>query len=176
MSITINASLYATDADDDSDPQPLALTATAANADAAWDELRDQLAKVLGVDTVGDVEAVDDDEDAPAGVERGMIDGHYIEWTITKKAPAKNAIPDGRMSSKAMADAVGTDPRTLRIFLRQSTAYESVGSGARYSFAKSDVAKIKKAFTTWKSADEKTRAARKADKLAASKTEAPKAE
>lgn len=126
---------------------------------------------MLGVESLGDLEPADADEDTPAGVERGMIDGHYIEWTITKKT-AKNAVPDGRMSSKAMAEAVGTDACTLRILLRKSTAYESVGSGARYSFVKSDVAKIKKAFTAWKSADEKAKAA---SKFAAAKAEAPKA-
>lgn len=175
MSITINASLYAADAADDSDPTPITLAATGANADAAWDELRKRIAGVLDVDTLGDLEPLDDDED---GTKRGTIDGHHIEWTITKKT-AKSAVPDGHMSSKEMAEAVGTDPRTLRIFLRQSTAYESVGSGARYSFVKSDVAKIKKAFTAWKSADEKAKAARKAanaEKLAAAKVATPKAE
>ena len=128
MTTTINASLYAADAADESDPTPITLTATGANADAAWDELRTRIASVLGVESLGDLEPLDDDED---GTKRGTIDGHHIEWTIITKKPAKNAVPDGRMSSKAMADAVGTDPRTLRIFLRQSTAYESVGSGAR---------------------------------------------
>lgn len=66
------------------------------------------------------------------------------------------------------------DRIVLRLF--DLADHESVGSGARHSFAKSDVAKIKKAFTAWKSADGKAKAERKADKLTASEAEAPKAE
>lgn len=163
MSITINAFLYATDADDDSDPQPLALTATAANADAAWGELRDRIAKVLGVDTLGDVEAIDDDEDAPADVERGMIDGHYIEWTITKKAPAKNAIPAGRLSTRDVAEAIDVAPARLRVYLRScGDQWTPPGSGGRYSFTKGDVTKIRTGFKKWE-AKEKAAAAEKVE-------------
>nr|VTP05089.1 hypothetical protein BIN_B_04931 [Mycobacterium kansasii] len=81
--------------------------------------------------------------------------------TPAKKAPAKNAIPAGRLSSREVADALGVAPARLRVFLRSTgSKFTPVGSGARYSFTKSDLAAIKKAFPAW----EKKIAAEKAKK------------
>lgn len=172
MSITINASLYAADAADDSDPTPITLTATGTTADAAWDELRTRIASVLDVESLGDVEQLDDDEDAPADVERGTIDGHYIEWTITKKAPAKNAIPNGKLSTREVAEQLDIAPARLRVFLRsQGDRYTPPGSGGRYSFTKVQVTKIRKELAAW----EAKAKAEKAAALAAVAEETAKA-
>ncbi|WP_100501469.1 MerR family transcriptional regulator [Mycobacteroides abscessus] len=168
MSTTINASLYPADADEDSDPNAITLTATAADADAAWGELRARIASVLGVDALGDIEALDDDTSdptAPADMKRGTLDGRYIEWTVSHTAPAKkptpkNAIPAGRLSTREVAEELGIAPARLRVFLRSTgSKFTPVGSGARYSFTKSDLAAIKKAFPAW---EKKEKAAKKA--------------
>lgn len=153
MSITINASLYA--------------------ADAAWDELCTRIASVLDGESLGDIEQLDDDEDAPADVERGTIDGHYIEWTITKKAPGKNAIPSGKLSTREVAEQLDIAPARLRVFLRaQGDRYTPPGSGGRYSFTKAQVTKIRKELAAWEAKEK----AAKAEKAAAQEVSSPKAE
>ena len=53
------------------------------------------------------------------------------------------------LTTKAVAEKLGTDARTLRIFLRASDDYEAVGSGSRYSVTAKDVAPLKAKFTKW---------------------------
>lgn len=53
------------------------------------------------------------------------------------------------LSTKDVADKVGTDAKTLRVFLRASKEYEAVGSGARYSFTSKDVPALKSRFAKW---------------------------
>lgn len=54
------------------------------------------------------------------------------------------------MDSRAVADALGTDPKTLRRFLRSSSSsVEPVGSGGRYVFQSADLPTIKAEFKTW---------------------------
>ncbi|MGV9800504.1 hypothetical protein ACWDTP_20900 [Mycobacterium sp. NPDC003449] len=158
MSTTINASLYPADADEDSDPNAITLTATAADADAAWGELRARIASVLGVDALGDIEALDDDTSdptAPADMKRGTLDGRYIEWTVSHTAPAKkptpkNAVPAGRLSTREVAEELDVAPARLRVFLRsQGDRYTPPGSGGRYAFTKTDVKSIKSAYAKW---------------------------
>ncbi len=67
------------------------------------------------------------------------------------------------LTTREVADKVGTDPKTLRMFLRASNDYEAVGSGSRYAFTAKDVAPMKARFAKW----EKERATAKADKIKA---------
>jgi hypothetical protein len=72
----------------------------------------------------------------------------------SKKAPANE------LTTRDMAERLGTDPKTLRMFLRASSL--GVGSGTRYSFVAKDVAPLKAKFTKWLT----EREAAKAEKLA----------
>lgn len=65
--------------------------------------------------------------------------------------------PAAPITTREAADKVGTDPKTLRVFLRASTDYEAVGSGSRYSFTAKDIPTLKSRFNKW----EKERAAAK---------------
>jgi hypothetical protein len=70
------------------------------------------------------------------------------------------------MDSRAVADALGTDPKTLRRFLREpSTSFTPVGSGGRYSFTPEDVETLRAEFTPW--------AARQAARIATKAPAAP---
>lgn len=71
---------------------------------------------------------------------------------MTAKAPET-------LTTKQVAEALGTDPKTLRVFLRASADYTAVGSGKRYSFTTKDVGPMKTRFTKWA----KERAAAKAE-------------
>jgi hypothetical protein len=51
------------------------------------------------------------------------------------------------LSTKAVADKLGTDAKTLRVFLRATS--EGVGSGSRYAFTNKDIAPLKAKFTKW---------------------------
>lgn len=61
---------------------------------------------------------------------------------MTTPAPAT-------LTTREVAEKVGTDPKTLRVFLRASKDYEAVGSGSRYAFTAKDVAPMKAKFTAW---------------------------
>jgi hypothetical protein len=69
------------------------------------------------------------------------------------------------LSTKDVAERVGTDPKTLRVFLRASSDYEAPGSGARYSFTAKDVPTMKTRFAKWQAERE---AAKKDDEAKAS--------
>ncbi|WP_329407674.1 hypothetical protein OG563_36745 [Nocardia vinacea] len=43
------------------------------------------------------------------------------------------------LTTRQVAEALGTDPKTLRMFLRASADDTAVGSGKRYSFSANDV-------------------------------------
>ena len=68
---------------------------------------------------------------------------------------------DNTLTTKAVADKLGTDAKTLRVFLRATS--KGLGPGARYDFTAKDVPTLKAKFTKW--ANE--RAAAKAAKDAA---------
>jgi hypothetical protein len=53
------------------------------------------------------------------------------------------------VATKAAAEACGTTPRTLRVYLRGSKDYESVGSGGRYAFTEDDLPELKTRFDAW---------------------------
>ncbi|TQK30217.1 hypothetical protein [Arthrobacter sp. SLBN-53] len=53
------------------------------------------------------------------------------------------------LTTREVAEKVGTDPKTLRVFLRASKDHEAVGSGSRYAFAAKDVAPMKAKFAKW---------------------------
>ena len=61
--------------------------------------------------------------------------------------------PATTLSTKAVAEALGTDPKTLRRFLRSSTSMVGrVGQGSRYTFTKTEVTALKKRFAAWSKA------------------------
>jgi hypothetical protein len=54
------------------------------------------------------------------------------------------------MDTRAVADALGTDPKTLRRFLRDAaTSFTPVGSGGRYSFTDKDIKTLRTEFEPW---------------------------
>ncbi|MEB3032283.1 hypothetical protein [[Mycobacterium] nativiensis] len=55
--------------------------------------------------------------------------------------------PTPALTTREVAEKIGTDPKTLRVFLRATS--EGVGSGSRYSFTAKDVAPLKAKFTKW---------------------------
>lgn len=63
------------------------------------------------------------------------------------------------LTAKKMAEAIGTTPRELRMFLRASDDYEAVGSGGRHLFADNDVPLMKTRFDTWRKAQAEAKAA-----------------
>lgn len=71
---------------------------------------------------------------------------------------------DNTLTTKAIAEKVGTDPKTLRVFLRASDDYEAVGSGARYSFTNKDVAPMKARFKKWAEEREASKKAKDEEK------------
>ncbi|KEF98370.1 hypothetical protein K883_01373 [Mycobacterium sp. TKK-01-0059] len=54
---------------------------------------------------------------------------------------------DNSLTTKAVAERLDTDPKTLRVFLRATS--QGVGSGSRYTFTNKDVAPLKAKFTKW---------------------------
>jgi hypothetical protein len=63
------------------------------------------------------------------------------------------------ITTKAAAEAIGTTPRQLRVFLRASDKYENVGAGGRYAFTNADLVPMKKAFDIWTKEREAAKAA-----------------
>jgi hypothetical protein len=51
------------------------------------------------------------------------------------------------LTTTAVAERLGADPKTLRVFLRSTS--KGVGSGSRYSLTAKDVAPLKAKFTKW---------------------------
>lgn len=65
---------------------------------------------------------------------------------------------DNTLTTKVVAERLGTDPKTLRVFLRATE--QGVGSGARYAFTNKDVAPLKAKFTKWAAEREATKKAK----------------
>lgn len=83
------------------------------------------------------------------------------------------------LTVKDVAADFGTDPRTLRKFLRSQAkaaggtiGVDTPGKGGRYSFEPKEVRAMKKAFATFKAAEAEARAERAAAKAAAAEMEA----
>lgn len=53
------------------------------------------------------------------------------------------------LTTRQVAEKIGTTPKTLRVFLRASDDYQACGSGARYEFRPADVAPMRTRFTAW---------------------------
>lgn len=85
--------------------------------------------------------------------------------TVTTAAITPAAVPVQPLTSREVAELVGTDPKTLRRFLRDpKSTFVAAGQGGRYSFVKKDIAGLKKRFTAWSNAEAKARANREASK------------
>lgn len=54
-----------------------------------------------------------------------------------------------QMTTVQAAEAVGTDARTLRKFLRASAHYDAVGQGKRYEFDEADLDALSQRFKDW---------------------------
>lgn len=64
-----------------------------------------------------------------------------------------------KLSVKEAAAEIGTDPRTLRKFIRSNSCdFDPVGQGNRYEFTKGEVGKLKKQFLAWSGGATKTEA------------------
>lgn len=63
------------------------------------------------------------------------------------------------LTTKQVAEALGTTPKELRVFLRASEHYDNAGSGGRYAFAPKDVGPMKTRFTAWKKERDEARKA-----------------
>lgn len=64
------------------------------------------------------------------------------------------------LSTKAVAEAIDTEPRTLRRFLRDDPTYRNAGSGGRYVFTERDLDTLRKRFAKWQKGVEARRAKR----------------
>lgn len=53
------------------------------------------------------------------------------------------------MNTRETAEAIGTDPKRLRRFLRADATYRNAGQGGRYEFTKKDLPTLKKRFDAW---------------------------
>lgn len=77
------------------------------------------------------------------------------------------------MDTRAVADAIGTDSKLLRRFLRdKTTSFIPCGSGSRYSFTPEDVEGITREFGPWQ-VRQAAKAAQKPAKLRTEATRAP---
>lgn len=167
MSITMYA--YAATAADESDPDEL-FNIEAADPDAVMtqhfpnarlsfkheDEGQFVYDVIEGDDTIAVLYASDDI--TPADYTDELLNVMSVDDDAPKKPkarPAKKATNAAELSTKDVAEKVGTDPKTLRVFLRASKDYNAVGSGARYSFTAKDIPTMKTRFNKW----EKERAA-----------------
>lgn len=57
------------------------------------------------------------------------------------------------MDTTQVAQLLGTNARTLRVFLRSShSTFQAVGSGARYDFTEREIPTLRKRFEAWQSA------------------------
>jgi DNA-binding transcriptional MerR regulator len=66
------------------------------------------------------------------------------------------------MDTNEVAEAIGTNARTLRQFLRSGTStYVAVGSGARYDFTEADLPTLTKRFSEWKGGGKPSTTAKK---------------
>ncbi len=82
------------------------------------------------------------------------------EVKVTEPKAEKPAADPNALSAKAIAEALKTDGKTFRRYLRASGA--GVGQGGRYEFTKADVAKHRKPFAAWQKEQEAKRAAKAA--------------
>jgi hypothetical protein len=64
------------------------------------------------------------------------------------------------LTSKIVAEEIGTDARTLRRFLRDDPTYRNAGSGGRYVFTERDLPTLKKRFASWQKGVDERRAKR----------------
>lgn len=76
--------------------------------------------------------------------------------------------PNTALTTKDVAEALDITAKELRVFLRScGDTYTPPGSGGRYSFVKSDVAKIKKGYAAFVAERDKARAEKEKAKAVA---------
>ena len=75
---------------------------------------------------------------------------------------------DTNLTTRDIADALNINPRDLRIFLRScGDTYTPPGSGGRYSFTKSQIAPIKKAYAAFLKERDEARSQKEKEKARA---------
>lgn len=72
------------------------------------------------------------------------------------------------LTTREVAEKIGTDPKTLRVFLCASTDYQAPGSGARYAFTAKDVPTMKGRFSKWQADRDAAKAAKEQGEAKAS--------
>lgn len=81
------------------------------------------------------------------------------------------------MTTRELADELGTDTKTLRKFLRGHLDKENLpGQGGRYQFEKAEVAALKKAFAAAGAGEAKPKAESKKRKRKSAEDESPEVE
>lgn len=53
------------------------------------------------------------------------------------------------MNTREVAEALKTDPKRLRRFLRSDVTYRNAGQGGRYEFTEKDLPTLRKRFDAW---------------------------
>lgn len=56
----------------------------------------------------------------------------------------------GKLSARELAERIGTDPKTLRRFLRENDSFRNPGSGGRYEFTEKEAQSAERAFKVWR--------------------------
>lgn len=64
----------------------------------------------------------------------------------TTETPARDDAP---LTTREVAEALGTDPRTLRKYLRSDESITNAGKGGRYRFTRGDVKSMRPRFDRW---------------------------
>jgi hypothetical protein len=74
--------------------------------------------------------------------------GHLPHFRATISFERFNLM--GTIDTKAVAAALGTEPKILRRFLRDpKSTYAAVGSGSRYNFTENDLPELTRRFQEW---------------------------
>lgn len=72
---------------------------------------------------------------------------------VPEQAPTPERTEDmsetATLSAPQLAAQIGTDPKTLRRFLRENDSFRNPGSGKRYTFTAREAASVEKAFRAW---------------------------
>lgn len=69
------------------------------------------------------------------------------ETEVTREV--EKAGGDPLLTTREVAEELGTDPRTLRKFLRDDSTIENAGKGNRYEFRRNQLKSLKKGFAAW---------------------------
>lgn len=69
--------------------------------------------------------------------------------TVLTSTPRREPTMSDTLSAPELAKQIGTDPKTLRRFLRENDSFRNPGSGKRYEFTQKEAVSVEKAFRAW---------------------------